>query len=506
LTSASRSGRGGERWALAALTLLAFGWRVAGLTSQSLWRDEVDSIRFASRPLPELIATFARPGENGPLFFALLSPWLAVLGSSEFALRVQAALAGALAVPLVYALARRLVKTAGMGELRYGAGLTLANAPLLAALLVAANPYLVWYSQEGKMYGWLAVLALAVLLAFLAALQHSRWQRWLLYLLLLGVAALHHVWAVLLIPVCALWLALLWPDYRRRWLPFLLTLALPIVPYMALVGWWQLRLFTTPDFQTGHPFVPLHEVATTLAAAFSLGVARSPSLPVIAGLTFLLLAGSVLGGYAMTGAGAPFTWRRLRATAMLLAWLALPPLLLYLVALSKPLYTDRYVIWIAPALLILLAQGVAALASVWRPLGWIALAALLAVGLLAGWRQMHTPIKSDFRAAAAYVEARRQPGDLLLFQIPYNRIVYEYYAGPQAQAIDGRYTNGGNSAAQVDEEMGRDIGQAPAVWLLASEEEMWDQRHLVRHWLEDRGEITDQQDFARVQVVRYAIR
>ncbi len=475
MTSASRSGRGGERWALAALTLLAFGWRVAGLTSQSLWRDEVDSIRFASRPLPELIATFARPGENGPLFFALLSPWLAVLGSSEFALRVQAALAGALAVPLVYALARRLVKTAGMGELRYGAGLTLANAPLLAALLVAANPYLVWYSQEGKMYGWLAVLALAVLLAFLAALQHSRWQRWLLYLLLLGVAALHHVWAVLLIPVCALWLALLWPDYRRRWLPFLLTLALPIVPYMALVGWWQLRLFTTPDFQTGHPFVPLHEVATTLAAAFSLGVARSPSLPVIAGLTFLLLAGSVLGGYAMTGAGAPFTWRRLRATAMLLAWLALPPLLLYLVALSKPLYTDRYVIWIAPALLILLAQGVAALA-------------LLAVGLLAGWRQMHTPIKSDFRAAAAYVEARRQPGDLLLFQIPYNRIVYEYYAGPQAQAIDGRYTNGGNS------------------WLLASEEEMWDQRHLVRHWLEDRGEITDQQDFARVQVVRYAIR
>ncbi len=347
MTSASRSGRGGERWALAALTLLAFGWRVAGLTSQSLWRDEVDSIRFASRPLPELIATFARPGENGPLFFALLSPWLAVLGSSEFALRVQAALAGALAVPLVYALARRLVKTAGMGELRYGAGLTLANAPLLAALLVAANPYLVWYSQEGKMYGWLAVLALAVLLAFLAALQHSRWQRWLLYLLLLGVAALHHVWAVLLIPVCALWLALLWPDYRRRWLPFLLTLALPIVPYMALVGWWQLRLFTTPDFQTGHPFVPLHEVATTLAAAFSLGVARSPSLPVIAGLTFLLLAGSVLGGYAMTGAGAPFTWRRLRATAMLLAWLALPPLLLYLVALSKPLYTDRYVIWIA---------------------------------------------------------------------------------------------------------------------------------------------------------------
>lgn len=493
------------RWALAALTLLAFGWRVAGLTSQSLWRDEVDSLHFASRPLPELLATFARPGENGPLFFALLSPWLAVLGTSEFALRLQAALAGALAVPLTYMLARRILQVAGKGELRYRAGLTLNNAPLIAALLMAANPYLVWYSQEGKMYGWLVALALAALLAFLAAVEHGGWQRWLLYLLLLGVAALHHVWAVLLVPICLLWLALLWPDYRRRWLPFLLTLAAPLAPYMALVGWWQLRLWTTPDFQTGHPFVPLPEMVTTLSTAFSLGVARSPSLPAIAGLTFLLLTGSVLGGYAMAGAGSPYAWRRLRTTGMLLAWLILPPLLLYLVSLNKPLYTDRYVIWIAPALLMLLGQGVAALAQVWRPLGWIALAALLAVNLLAGWRQMNTPIKSDFRAAAAYVEAQRQPGDVLLFQIPYNRIVYEYYAGPQPGSLEGRYTNSGAGKAQVDEEMRRAIGQAPVVWLLASEEEMWDQRRLARQWLEDRGEITDQQDFARVQVVRYAI-
>jgi mannosyltransferase len=495
-----------DQLALAWLSLLAFGWRMAGLTSQSLWRDEVDSIHFASRPLAELIATFSRPGENGPLFFALLNPWLATLGTSEFALRIQAVLPGVLAVPLTYVLARRLLAVASQGDLRYNSGLALGNAPLLAALLVAVNPYLVWYSQEGKMYGWLAALALATLLAFLAALQHGGWWRWLVYLALLAVAALHHVWAVLLIPICAVWLMLLWPDYRRRWLPFLLTLAVPALPYFALAGWWQLRLFTTPDFQTGHPFVPLTTMAATLATAFSLGVARTPTWWAIAGLIFLLLAGSVLGGRTMAGAGTAHAWRRVRVSLMLVAWLLLPPLLLFLVSLSKPLYTDRYVIWIAPALLILLAQGVAALARVWRPLGVAALTALLAVGLLSGWRQMQIPIKSDFRAAAAYVEAQRRPGDLLLFQIPYNRIVYEHYAGPQAAAVDGRYTNSGSPEAQVDEEMRRAVGSAPAVWLIASEEEMWDQRRLVRHWLETQGEVTDQQGFARIEVVRYAIR
>jgi mannosyltransferase len=493
-----------DQRALALLCLLAFSWRVAGLASQSLWRDEVDSIRFASRPLAELLATFSRPGENGPLFFALLNPWLAALGTSEFALRFQAVLPGVLAVPLTYVLAQRLLAVVSKGELSYRSGLGVSNVPLLAALLVAINPYLVWYSQEGKMYGWLTALTLAALLAFLAALQHGQWWRWLVFLTLLTVAALHHVWAVLLIPICAVWLLLLWPDYRQRWLPYLLTLAIPLVPYFQLVGWWQLRLFTTPDFQTGHPFVPMPQMATNLATAFSQGVARSPNLWVISGLTFVLLAGSVLGGRSMSGTGYAYAWRRLRVSLLLLAWLLLPPLLLYLISLSKPLYTDRYVIWIGPALLLLLAQGVAALARVWRPLGWIALIALLAAGLLSGWRQMQTPIKSDFRAVAAHVEARRQQGDQLLFQMPYNRITYEYYAGPQAHVIDGRYTNSGSTEAQVDQEMRHDVAGTPAVWLIASEEEMWDQRRLVRQWLEAWGAATDQQAFARVQVVRYA--
>ncbi len=54
--------------------------------------------------------------------------------------------------------------------------------------------------------------------------------------------------------------------------------------------------------------------------------------------------------------------------------------------------------------------------------------------------------------------------------------------------------------------MRRDVGDAPAVWLIASEDEMWDQRRLVRQWLEAWGEETDQQGFARVEVLLYAIR
>ena len=107
------------------------------------------------------------------------------------------------------------------------------------------------------------------------------------------------------------------------------------------------------------------------------------------------------------------------------------------------------------------------------------------------------------RAAAAYVEARRLPGEPVVFQIPYLRHTYEYYAGPLKTAVDGRFTNGGSTTEQVADEMAAALGDAPIVWLVLSEEDMWDSRGLVRKWLEDQGQPTDDQKFQRVEVIRF---
>ena len=107
------------------------------------------------------------------------------------------------------------------------------------------------------------------------------------------------------------------------------------------------------------------------------------------------------------------------------------------------------------------------------------------------------------RAAAEYVEARRLPGEPVVFQIPYLRHTYEYYAGPLEVAVDGRFTNGGSTPEQVADEMAAAVADAPAVWLVLSEEDMWDTRGLVRTWLDSHGQRTDDQQFQRVEVIRF---
>jgi hypothetical protein len=142
---------------------LAFGLRVYPLAFQSLWRDEVDVLRFAMRPIAEAAALLLRPGENGPLFYLLLRPWLTAAGQTEFALRFPSAWAGTATVALLYALTRRLAGP---------------QPALLAALFAATAPFLTWYSQDAKMYA--LITALIVLILWLAAetLRRGGLIRW----------------------------------------------------------------------------------------------------------------------------------------------------------------------------------------------------------------------------------------------------------------------------------------------------------------------------------------
>ena len=73
---------------LLVLVLVGFFVRAISLDAQSLWRDEVDALRFATAPWSEMVRNFTRPGWNGPLYYLLLRGWIGAAGTSEYAMRV----------------------------------------------------------------------------------------------------------------------------------------------------------------------------------------------------------------------------------------------------------------------------------------------------------------------------------------------------------------------------------------------------------------------------------
>ena len=478
---------------------------MAGLDGQSLWRDEVDAIRFAGYPLPELLHTFTTPGQNGPLYFLLLRPWLALAGASEFSLRFFSVFFGTLTVALVYRLSRTLIP----GEQGQHTG-------ALAALLAATSPYLIWYSQEGKMYTLVVALVLASMLCYLTALRRGDWRYWLGYTVVTSACFYVHLIAALIIPVQVLIFFLGRWNRRARLRAWLLCLAVLVLPYLPLLTWQLPALIQKVD--TGYRFFPLDKMLLALLTDYSLGVAAANGLWVLA-----LFAAVALGTLLAWVVARPARSRPVHVT-ILLVWLLLPPLSLFLITLRRPMFTTRYLIFILPAYLLLLATGLLAVARRSRLVAGALLAALLVVNGWNAWSQARAPVKADYRAATYYVLENLTPDDLVLFQIPYGRYSFDYYleqwtarhpgrlapglstAGEAAYRwAEGLYTNTGMSPDEADRLMAEISAGSQTIWLVESEQAMWDSRALVHQWLDTHGTLASQAGFTRVAVYRYVL-
>ncbi|MEO6063386.1 MAG: glycosyltransferase family 39 protein [Thermoflexales bacterium] len=458
----------------AALLLGAFALRALQLGRESLWRDEVDSIRFALAPWPGPLENFAKAGENGPLYHLILRGWLNLGGASDLALRLFSTLCGMLLLAVIYALGRRLLG---------------ARAAGWALLLAALSPAMVWYAGEGKMY---ALQPLLIGLALLAAVR----RRWIWFGLTALAAMYVHVLSPLFVPVAIVLVrATRRTGERFSWavlalgLLAALPLSIPLVPV----------LMRGADF--GHPAVTVDDVVARLLSLWSFGVARpsDAGLPdALADISALIAAGLAAWGVARLPS---------RPATALVAWLAIPAGLLILLSSRVPLFEPRYLLWAAPALYLLLA---ALLAGLHGPIRAI-LAGALGISACAGlYAQAAAPIRPDLRGAAAIVRAGHESNDAIVYVMPYARFAFDHYLGDLPRAdVDGGYTNGGagsdaGSAAVRESPLPVAVFRYGQIWLVETEAWQWDAAGMNRAWLDAHATRLETRALHGVTVTRYA--
>jgi len=193
---------------LAIATLL----RITAL-SQMLWYDEAYTAMLARLPLAQMVVATAND-VHPPTWYLIEIAFVRLFGMSEASLRLPSAILGVLAVWLTYRLAKAIIPDQGE---RYA---------LMAAGLMAINPFAVYYSQEARMY---ALLMVAVLLACLGAVERRAW------LLTLGVALtlMSHNLGVIYISFIAL------ATHKSDWRKNSVAMAAGAIPWLV----WLPQLF-----------------------------------------------------------------------------------------------------------------------------------------------------------------------------------------------------------------------------------------------------------------------
>ena len=402
-------------WPLA-LTLAAFGLRAYHLGAQSLWFDEAFSIDYARRGWETWLA--GQTTVQGitvvelhpPLYFALLQFWLTLAGASEFAVRFASLVCGVLLVPLAFVTGRRLFS---------------GRAGLLAALFVTISPFLVYYSQEARPYIQPTFLAWLAFYVFLRA--GERWLDWALYALATLAAVNLHYYAAWPTLAQGIYLLLCRRRSFPRWLVAVLAVALlytPLLPTMLH------QLGNYGVYWEGQ--IGLEVILRRAMAAFGAGLTADPAWGLLSCVLLLLPAVVALLNGLLSRPR-----EELDRVFMLALYLVVPLLAVYLAGLLKPKFHERFVIVAAPALYLLAARGLDALAgdqlARWRRIRLVAgamVGVLILVAVILPLGNLYfnpAYARDDYRAVAAAIQAQQQPADAILLCAPYIYPAFNYY-------------------------------------------------------------------------------
>ena len=264
-------------WIVAGLSLLAAGLRFATLGMQAYHHDEiVTASRVLRKDFWHAMDAVGFSESAPPLYYALAWPWTQLMGTGEAGLRSLSALFGVMTVPFAYLL---------------GAELRGQRAGIATAALVAVNPMLVWYSQEGRAYSLLVLLTTVSALYFVRALNRGHRRDLRLWGIASALALATHYFALFPVALEALWL--LWRRGRESLAGLWIVLAgglllAPLAIHQMLEGraeWignhglghrlWEVGVFFTVG-ETGdviaRPERPLLAAVPVLAVLVALGM------------------------------------------------------------------------------------------------------------------------------------------------------------------------------------------------------------------------------------------
>ncbi|MDH4135744.1 MAG: glycosyltransferase family 39 protein [Anaerolineae bacterium] len=376
-----------RRWLILPIVPLAFAARLYRLDVQSLWFDESLSALFASEPFALSTRAMLEEGlHHSPLYYILLRPF-AAFGFSEFSLRFFSVALGVLAIPLL----------AQLGRLTVG-----PKAGLLAAFLLAINPFHVWYSQEARMYTLLVVASIGAMLFLARNLQSARLWNWLGLTLFvsIGINVHHFAFFIPLIQFVFLVVSLR-RNYRllRSWAGSQLLAGLSLIPWIITVLDWGHFYFSSASNRPATWLDPLKTLWN-----FSLGYTETvtPGIVVFMSLFVILLAFAAV------------SIPRNDARQLLLLWMLLPPIVVLLLSLRLPMYLDRYLIVAFPPFLLLVSAGIHRFRQpVLRfAIGTVVTGAML-MGLYRVYYDTSVYSRTDWRGVGQYLESNGKPGDVI---------------------------------------------------------------------------------------------
>lgn len=408
-------------WALPAAA--TFVVCMFGVTTPSLWTDELATLSAADRPLPELFDLLSHVDAGVGAYYVLVHGFVVLFGTSELVLRLPSVIAMTISAALISITARQLAtgtssNDAGMPAKQNtdaenpadkdalpqtsmqiglaadrGLGALGARVALVAGLLFALTPSVTRYGQETRSYALVVMFTVASTCVLVAALRRSTWPRWAGYAVLIALLGASHPLALLLLPAHAV--AVLWSGGPLRQV-------LKSKP----LGQWLVA--TAAGLAAASPLLLIG-----FSQRGQVNWNPQPRILALAELPSNMFGTPIVGGFVAALAVWAVVNQYVKRPAILLAWALIPATALYLAGRFVAVWNPRYVLFVMPAFVILAAFALAQLR--WR--GLMAVGVVFVILATPQHEALRRPDarRIDGRAIAQVVANNVKPGDVFVF-------------------------------------------------------------------------------------------
>lgn len=332
---------------LALLAIVAIGaaLRLYDLGSE-LWLDEITTV-LIHRNVPVLHLVAFRSINNHLANTLLVKAVVGLWGSTEWVIRLPAAVFGIASIPVAYLLARWIV--------------TRRHA-LIAALLLAVSYHHVFFSQNARGYTAYLLWSMLGVHYLLKGLTRNRVRDWALYVLVMWLAVTAVLIGFFTIAAHVLTVGV------AVWMPWRRGNPIAAIVRRAAAAWLVLWLLSFHVYATVVPtmWVALQAMYRTEAAGYApfsqehlaelaRGISQGFGPAAVAGAVVVMMVFAVAAAHAL--------WRRPTYTTAMLAPLAVTSL--FLLATGSQ-FAPRFFVWVVPVAFILAVDSAAWLADTIR--------------------------------------------------------------------------------------------------------------------------------------------
>lgn len=420
---------------LSFVLLVALGFRVYRIGTESIWFDEC--VTYMGLDEPTIMGLFrneaTRDPKSVPFYYGCAYLWYRLGFDSITEMRMLSMLGGMVVVTGVYFFARRFFGHVG---------------GIAAALCVSCAKLHVYESQEIRNYTFTLSIALLAMFTFYQAAVANKRQWWVFNIAANVLLVYTHLLSAMLLFAQGVYLLVTRPKQIKHIAVWTLLHA----PFFAFIPFWQAWI-TTADFAHETDWIPLtynlDKAIDTYYYVFAGSKLTQPDL--IKALPFGWLPVQHFLGMALVVALAFFLFTCLRAwlrhnnvlagyrkqnALFLLVWAFVPPAALYVFGHVMHAYLERYVLYSSLAVYMCIGGAVAALPT--RALQYSAIAALALI-YSGNAVDMGRPLRYNVGAAGTVLRDEYAPGEHVYSWNEDLQIPLHFYGGvPENMLVGAR--------------------------------------------------------------------